>query len=130
MTARPYAFDRRGKLFRTGKAAAIRTIRANKIRIAEAANRAAPVIFLARPEIAARKAAKNGGAARLRALALQSEKYFLHRIFAHVFVPLPASLNTLAKPANFHDRREKCEACPACRERSRFLGIFQAKRAP
>src|SRR5450631_510540 len=101
MTARPYAFDRRGKLFRTGKAAAIRTIRANKIRIAEAANRAAPVIFLARPEIAARKAAKNGGAARLRALPLQSEKYFLHRIFAHVFAPLPTCAKHVGQTGEF-----------------------------
>jgi hypothetical protein len=94
LAARPYVLDRRGKVFRVGKAAASRAIHADKIRIAEAADRAAPVIFLARPEIAARKAAEYGGAARVRALALQSEKYFLHRIFAHAFVPMPMRISS------------------------------------
>src|SRR5947199_344245 len=66
-----------------GKGSAAWAIQADEIGLAETAHSVTAILFSARPEVAPRKAAKYGGAPRVRTFALQSEEDFLHRIFAH-----------------------------------------------
>src|SRR3984893_3966235 len=90
----PSALDRHRKGFRAGKTSAARPIHSHEIGIAETANGGGTIFFLAGPEIAAGKAAKYGGAPGIRAFALQREKDFLDRIFAHAR-PSPRNIDKL-----------------------------------
>jgi hypothetical protein len=92
----PAPFDGPGKSLGVEKASTASSVRANKIGIAKAANSIGTISFLTRPEIAARETAKYGGSPGLCAFALQSEEYFLHRIFAHLIVPIPARQTAVA----------------------------------
>ena len=59
------------------KAAAQRAVSANKVGIAKLADGSAAVLFAARPQVAAGKAAKHGGLAGVGAFALQGVENFL-----------------------------------------------------
>jgi hypothetical protein len=85
------------KGFRAGKTSAAWTIHSHEIGIAKGAIGEITIFFLAGPEIAAGKAAKYGGAAGVRTLALQGEKYFLYRIFAHA---RPAAAHATSPPCS------------------------------
>src|SRR4029078_2491318 len=84
---------------------------AHEIGVAEFADRPRAILFSARPEVAAREAAKHGGASCLRAFALQGVEDLLHRVTHCAVLPAnecasrayamgsasPASLNPLSR---------------------------------
>src|ERR1700683_1191472 len=74
--ARPFFLNRRGQFFRRSKLSAAGAIRIGKIRIAELADGGSAIDLAARPEIAAGKAAEDGGAPVLRTFALQRVEDF------------------------------------------------------
>ena len=65
---------------RIGELAAARPIGADKIGVAELADRVGAILFQPAPQIAAGKAQEHRGAAGLRALALQRVEDFLDRV--------------------------------------------------
>ena len=72
-----FSFDGRSQRLGRRKLSAAGTIGVGKIRVAELADRRCAVGFAAGPEIAARKAAEDRGASRVRAFALQRVKISL-----------------------------------------------------
>jgi hypothetical protein len=78
--ASPSARDSFGQLRGARKAPAARAIGADEIGIAEAASRRGTIFFAAGPEIAAGKAAENGGTPSLPPLALQRVENFFDGI--------------------------------------------------
>ena len=69
-----------GQRIRRGELAPAVPVHADKIRIAEAADGARPILLAPAPQIAAGEAQKDRRPARLSALALDRQKHFLGRI--------------------------------------------------
>jgi hypothetical protein len=82
----PQGFDSAGKFISPGELAAQATVRADKIRVAKAANGCAAVLLTPRPQIATGKAAENRRAACIGPLALQGVENFLDLI-THALLP-------------------------------------------
>ena len=76
----PCFVNRRSKVFRGFELSATISIGADKIRVAELANRLRSICFTAGPQIATGKTTKYGGAAGLTTLALQCVKDLLDGI--------------------------------------------------
>ncbi len=76
----PCRRDRVGQRLRIRKAAAPWTVHANKVGVAEGADRLGPVGLAPGPEVAARKSAEHGRPAGLPPLPLQGQEDFLDRV--------------------------------------------------
>jgi hypothetical protein len=80
LALRPLRRDHRDQFVSGAVLAAVLAIGADEIGIAEAAHRFGPILFAARPQIAAREAAEHGRPPGIRAFALQCVEDFLDRI--------------------------------------------------